>query len=185
MTARRARRPRTPIGRWPGPLIVAALAATSSGALSQIADVRQGTNIAVALSPDGASLVIDLLESLSLEFAIDLDRVYLTGQSLGGYGTWDLIAKRPEVFAAAVPLCGEGAPSRAQAVRNVPVWVFHGAKDEAVPVSGSREMVAALRAVGGVVKYTEYPQVGHDVWTVAYVEEDLPGWLFGQKRPSR
>ena len=139
-----------------------------------------------ARSSDGiapyASLVIDLLGSLSREFAIDLDRVYLTGQSLGGYGTWDLIAKRPELFAAAVPLCGEGTPSRARAVRNLPIWVFHGAKDEAVPVSASREMVAALQAVDGAVKYTEYPQVGHEVWTVAYVEEDLPGWLFGQKR---
>jgi predicted peptidase len=132
-----------------------------------------------------ASLVIQLLGSLSREFALDLDRVYLTGQSLGGFGTWDLITKRPELFAAAVPLCGEGAPSRAQAARHVPIWVFHGAKDELVPVAGSREMVAALRAVGGAVKYTEYPEVGHDVWTVAYLERSLSDWLFAQKRSSR
>jgi predicted peptidase len=132
-----------------------------------------------------ASLVIELLQSLSREFALDLDRVYLTGQSLGGFGTWDLITKRAEVFAAAVPLCGQGTPARAQAARNVPIWVFHGAKDEVVPVAGSRDMVAALRAVGSAVKYTEYPEVGHDVWTVAYVERSLSDWLFAQKRPSR
>ena len=132
-----------------------------------------------------ASLVIELLGSLSREFAIDVDRVYLTGQSLGGFGTWDLIVKRPELFAAAVPLCGEGTPSRARAARDMPIWVFHGAKDEVVPVTGSREMVAALRAVGSAVKYTEYPEVGHDVWTVAYVERELPDWLFAQKRSSR
>ncbi len=142
-----------------------------------------------ATGPDGiapyASLVIELLGSLSREFAVDLDRVYLTGQSLGGLGTWDLITKRPELFAAAVPLCGQGTPSRAEAARNVPIWVFHGAKDELVPVARSREMVAALRAVGSAVRYTEYPEVGHDVWTVAYVERELPDWLFAQKRSSR
>ena len=132
-----------------------------------------------------ASLVIELLGSLSREFALDLDRVYLIGQSMGGMGTWDLITKRPELFAAAVPLCGEGTPSRAQAARNVPIWVFHGAKDELVPVAGSRAMVAALRAVGSAVKYTEYPDVGHDVWTVAYAERSLADWLFAQKRSSR
>jgi predicted peptidase len=132
-----------------------------------------------------ASLVIELLGSLSREFAIDLDRVYLTGQSLGGFGTWDLIAKRPELFAAAVPLCGVGTPSRALAARHVPIWVFHGAKDETVPVAGSREMVAALRAVDSAVKYTEYAEVGHEVWTVAYLERSLPDWFFEQKRSSR
>jgi predicted peptidase len=132
-----------------------------------------------------ASLVIELLGSLAREFAVDLDRVYLTGQSLGGFGTWDLISKRPELFAAAVPLCGEGIPSQAQAARNLPIWAFHGAKDEVVPVAGSREMVAALRAVGSAIKYTEYPDVGHDVWTTAYVKRDLADWLFAQKRSSR
>lgn len=129
-----------------------------------------------------ASLLIELLESLSREFALDRDRVYLTGQSLGGFGTWDLVTKRPELFAAAVPLCGGGIPSRAQSARNVPIWVFHGAKDNAVPVTRSREMVAALRTAGSAVKYTEYREVGHDVWTAAYAEQSLPDWLFDQKR---
>lgn len=130
-------------------------------------------------------LVVELLESLSQEFAIDRDRIYLTGQSLGGYGTWDLITKRPDLFAAAVPLCGKGTPSRAASIRDKPIWVFHGAKDEAVPVGGSREMVAALRALGSAVKYTEYPEVGHDVWLRAYGEPNLIEWLFAQSRSAR
>ena len=132
-----------------------------------------------------SSLVLELLAKLSREFPIDPDRVYLTGQSLGGYGTWDLITKRPDVFAAAVPLCGEGTPARAKAARNLPIWVFHGARDDAIPVAGSRDMVAALRAAGSSVKYTEYPDVAHNVWTVAYVDPGLADWLFAQKRPPR
>jgi len=132
-----------------------------------------------------AGVLIELLDTLSREFAIDRDRVYLTGQSLGGYGTWDLVTKRPEVFAAAVPLCGGGTVSRAAAARRVAIWAFHGAKDPLVPVAGSRDMVAALHAAKGTVKYTEYAETGHDVWTVAYVERDLPGWLFEQKRRLR
>jgi predicted peptidase len=139
---------------------------------------RQGAD---GLAPH-AELVIELLDSLSGEFAMDRDRIYLTGQSLGGFGTWDLIVKRPDLFAAAVPLCGAGTPSRALAVRDMPIWVFHGAKDDAVPVAGSREMVAALRAVGSRVIYTEYPEVGHNVWLRAYTEQDLPDWLFAQRR---
>jgi predicted peptidase len=139
---------------------------------------------AEGLAPS-AQLVIELLEQLSREFAIDRNRIYVTGQSLGGYGTWDLITKRPDLFAAAVPLCGIGTPSRASAVRDMPIWVFHGAKDDLVPVTASREMVAALKAVGSTVRYTEYADVGHGVWERAYAEPELPNWLFAQRRKAR
>jgi len=86
------------------------------------------------------------------------------------------------LFAAAIPLCGEGNTARAAEARAVAIWAFHGAKDELVPVGGSRDMVSALRAVGSAVKYTEYPDMGHDVWTVAYAERDLADWLFAQRR---
>jgi predicted peptidase len=129
-----------------------------------------------------AGLVLELLATLSREFAIDPDRVYLTGQSRGGRGTWDLVSKRPELFAAAVPLCGDGNAARIAAARRVAIWAFHGAKDETVPVAGSRELVAALRAAGSAVKYTEYPDAGHNVWTLAFADRDLPDWLFGQRR---
>ena len=126
-------------------------------------------------------LVIDLVDALAREFPIDRDRVYLLGQSRGGIGVWDLISKRPEVFAAAVPLCAQGDPKRVVAARGVRVWVFHGAKDP-MPVANAREMVAALTAAGGVVRYTEYPDLGHEIWTRAFGEPDLPAWLFAQKR---
>lgn len=129
-----------------------------------------------------AQLVIDLIDTLAQEFPIDRDRVYLLGQSRGGIGVWDLIMKRPDVFAAAVPLCATGDPSRIGTARPVNVWAFHGAKDPGMPVAGARALVAALQAAGGVVKYTEYADGAHDVWTRAFQEPDLPDWLFAQKR---
>jgi len=137
-----------------------------------------------ALAPY-AALVVELLASLSREFAIDGKRVYLVGQSRGGRGTWDLISKRPDLFAAAVPVCGDGNTVRVVNARRVPVWAFHGAKDTVIPVTGSRDMVAALRAVGGSVKYTEYPDAGHNVWGLAFAEPELPKWLFSQERNRR
>src|SRR5687768_721050 len=132
-----------------------------------------------------AEAALEIVAALSREFAIDARRIYLTGQSLGGRGTWDIISKRPDMFAAAVPLCGDGSRSRVAAARRLAIWVFHGAQDPLVPVTGSRELVAALRAVGSPVKYTEYPDVGHDVWTRAYVDPALADWLFGQRRATR
>jgi len=137
-----------------------------------------------SLSPYGA-IVLEIIAALSREFAIDEDRVYLTGQSLGGYGTWDIVSKRPDVFAAAVPLCGGGNVPRVAAARHVAIWAFHGAKDDAVPVEESRKLVAALRAAGSPVKYTEYSGIGHDVWTRAYHEPGLANWLFNQRRQLR
>ncbi len=132
-------------------------------------------------APHVAAL-FELLDELRSELRIDARRVYVVGQSLGGYGTWDLIARHPDLFAAAVPLCGGGDPRRILSARNVAVWAFHGAKDATVPVARSREMVAALRTVNSSVKYTEYPNVGHDVWTRAFREHDLPDWMFAQRR---
>ena len=134
-----------------------------------------------ALSPH-AEIVLQIIGALSREFSLDADRIYLTGQSLGGRGTWDIISKRADLFAAAVPLCGDGNPSRVAAARRLPIWVFHGANDPVVPVTGSRDLVAALRAAGSPVKYTEYADGGHNVWTRAYVDPALADWLFGQRR---
>jgi predicted peptidase len=132
-----------------------------------------------------AEALVQLIAALTREFFLDPDRVYLTGQSLGGGGTWDIISKRPDLFAAAVPLCGDGNPSRVAGARRLAIWAFHGAQDPLVPVTGSRDLVAALRAVGNPVKYTEYADVGHDVWTRAYVDPALADWLFGQRRAIR
>lgn len=126
--------------------------------------------------------LMELLDGLRSEFAIDASRIYIVGQSLGGYGAWDLIARYPDLFAAAVPLCGGGDSRRVLAARNVAVWAFHGTTDQTVPVARSRELVEALRRVSSSVRYTEYPDVGHDVWTRAFAEADLAEWLFAQRK---
>jgi peptidoglycan/LPS O-acetylase OafA/YrhL/poly(3-hydroxybutyrate) depolymerase len=133
------------------------------------------------LSPYGAK-VIELVSDLASEYPIDRNRVYLVGQSLGGTGVWDLIAKRPDFFAAGVPLAGAGDPRRIVAAREVPVWAFHGAKDRTIPVARSQEMVIALKAAGGSVNYIEYADADHAVWERAFSEPGLPEWLFSQKR---
>jgi predicted peptidase len=132
-------------------------------------------------SPHVAALFA-LLDELRSELRIDARRVYVVGQSLGGYGAWDLIARQPDRFAAAVPLCGGGDTKRILSARNVAVWAFHGTRDVTVLVERSREMIAALRTVNSSVRYTEYPTVGHDVWSRAFRERDLPEWLFAQRR---
>lgn len=127
------------------------------------------------------SSVVALLDSLkSLPF-IDSTRIYITGLSMGGYGTWYLLTKYPDKFAAAIPICGGGDAQQVEKFKHVPIWNFHGAKDDAVPVDGSRSMIQALKNVGAKPKYTEYKKVGHDSWVKAYAEPDLLPWLFGQK----
>ncbi|MET0656833.1 MAG: dienelactone hydrolase family protein [Steroidobacteraceae bacterium] len=126
--------------------------------------------------------LLGLLDEIRAEFSIDSHRIYVVGQSLGGHGVWSLIATQPDLFAAAIPVCGGGEVKRILSARNVAVWAFHGAKDATVPVSRSREMVAALRTVNSSVRYTEYPDVGHDVWTRAFAEPELAEWLFAQRR---
>jgi predicted peptidase len=132
-----------------------------------------------------AALALELVAALSKEFAIDADRIYVTGQSLGGRGAWDLVSKRPGYFAGAIPVCGDGNTTRIRAAKDVAIWAFHGAQDPVVPVAGSRDLVAALKAAGSRVKYTEYPDVEHDAWVRAFAERELPDWLFAQKRKGR
>lgn len=127
----------------------------------------------------------ELLEALSKEFSIDADRIYITGLSMGGFGTWDAIQRKPDLFAAAAPVCGGGDTNYAARIKDVPVWAFHGDQDDAVKVRRSRDMIAAIKAAGGQPKYTEYPGVGHDSWTATYRDPELYQWLFAQKRPPK
>jgi len=129
-----------------------------------------------------AALTLGLIAAIQKEFPIDAKRIYLTGLSMGGYGAWDLIARRPELFAAAVPVCGGGDEKTAKAMAKVPIWAFHGAKDTAVPVTRSRNMIEAIEKEGGTPKYTEYPEVGHDSWNGAYSDAKMFEWLFSQKK---
>jgi len=127
-------------------------------------------------------LLLGAVEALEKEFAIDPDRIYVTGLSMGGYGSWDLITRHPEKFAAAIPVCGGGDKEKIAVAKGVPVWAFHGLADNVVPPARSQEMVAALRAAGGKAAHTEYPGVAHDSWTYAYGEPNLLPWLFAQHR---
>jgi predicted peptidase len=129
--------------------------------------------------------LLALLEQMKKEKPIDTDRIYVTGLSMGGYGTWDLLSRHAEMFAAAVPVCGGGDDAKASVMKGVPIWVFHGAKDTAVIPERSRNMVAAVKKAEGNIKYTEYPEVGHDSWNKAYADPELLPWMFGQKLKSR
>lgn len=132
-----------------------------------------------------AGLLLGLIEELVAGGRVDPDRIYVTGLSMGGYGTWDLVSRRPELFAAAVPVCGGGDPARAAALVGLPIRCYHGAADFIVPVERSRAMIAAIEQAGGDPEYVEYEGVGHDSWTKAYAEPTLLDWLFAQKRPAR
>jgi predicted peptidase len=123
-----------------------------------------------------------LLDDVTAKYRVDTNRIYLTGLSMGGFGTWSLAAAHPEKFAAIVPICGGGNPADGKKLAGLPIWVFHGAKDPTVPVERSREMVAAIKAAGGNVKYTEYPEGKHDCWTETYNNPELYQWLLAQKR---
>ncbi len=114
------------------------------------------------------------------KYHTDSTRVYLTGLSMGGFATWDWAVFNPEKFAAIVPICGVGDPAMMEKLKSMPVWAFHCADDPTVNVSGSRNAVNALKALGGNVQYTEYPTGGHDAWTRAYATPDLYTWLLKQ-----
>jgi predicted peptidase len=123
-----------------------------------------------------------LLADLPKKYSIDVKRVYVIGQSDGGWGVWQLLALNPKRYAAAIPICGWGDPADAAKMAKVPIWVFHGAKDNVEPVKSSRDMVAALTKAGGTPRYTEYKDAGHAIWDRVYTDGKVLDWLFDQKR---
>jgi predicted peptidase len=131
---------------------------------------------------DGSRRALDLVQALVREFAIDERRIYITGQSMGGAGVWNLLAHRPDAFAAAAVCCGSQTPDDVTRAARVPIWNFHGDADRTVPVSVSRERIAALRKAGGHPIHTEYAGVDHNSWEWAFTEPALPTWLFAQRR---
>jgi predicted peptidase len=128
--------------------------------------------------------LMEALKAVVAETKADSKRVYVTGQSMGGVGTWGLIAAHPETFAAAVPVCGIWKADDAPKMNGVAIWAFHGEKDPTVPVTGSRDMIDALKRAGvkPEPKYTEFPGVGHGSWGPAYEKAELWDWLFAQRR---
>jgi predicted peptidase len=160
-------------------------------------------------APDGrdwnggtATMALAILDRATQEFHGDPDRTYLTGLSMGGYGTWELALLQPRRFAALVPICGGLLPPRderalfvtplvgaadpyatlAQALSPVPAWIFHGAKDDLVPPGDDRRTFAALQAAGADVRYTEFPDANHNAWDPAYATPELWPWLFAQRQ---
>jgi predicted peptidase len=126
--------------------------------------------------------LLALLDDVEKQYKVDRDRVYLTGLSMGGFGTWALAAAAPERFAAIAPICGGGDPRTAPKLKGLPIWVFHGAKDRIVVPKRSEDMVEALKKAGQEVKFTLYPDAGHDSWTATYNNPELYKWFLEHKR---
>jgi predicted peptidase len=130
--------------------------------------------------------LMPLLDHLVATYPVDTDRIYVTGLSMGGFGTWALAIRQPKRFAAIVPICGGGDPSKAAAIKDVPTWVFHGGKDRVVPPNRSRQMVEAMKQAGAKdVKLTVYPDAGHDSWTKTYNNPELYTWLLKHSLKDR
>lgn len=128
--------------------------------------------------PEEQALLMALLDHLTNEFRVDPDRIYLTGLSMGGFGSWRLAADHPERFAAVVPICGGGNPADASQLKNLPIWVWHGGADPVVPVKRSIEMVEAIQKAGSTtIRLTTLAGIGHNSWQAAYASPDLYQWL--------
>lgn len=135
--------------------------------------------------PDKVEVLINLLDDIVSHYRVDEQRVYLTGLSMGGYGTWTLAAAYPERFAAIAPICGGGKRYMANRLKDVPVWAFHGAKDMVVSAKESEEMVDAIKARGGDAKLTIYPDAGHDSWTATYDNQELYDWFLIHRKSEQ
>ncbi len=134
-------------------------------------------------SPKMIDTLTTLLDEIAAAYRVDPDRVYCTGLSMGGFGTWELALSYPNRFAAIAPICGRGRPYQAARIRHLPVWVFHGAKDNVVPIKDSEDMVNALKKAGAKeVKFTVYPNAGHDSWTETYNNPELYSWFLSHTR---
>ena len=131
--------------------------------------------------PVAIRLALEILDMVEKQYSIDRAREYVVGQSMGGEGVWAALSIAPQRFAAAIALCGYGDAYMIPRVAKVPVWIFQGEEDPAVPVTRAREWVAELRKAGGTPKYTEYPGIGHNVWDVAFSEPGLAEWLFSHQ----
>ncbi len=135
---------------------------------------------------DTASLIqealVHLVRFIQSHHAVDSLRLYVVGISMGGFGTWELIMRNPSLFAAAVPICGGGDVTNVQRIKHLPIWVFHGTDDQIIKVGWSRALIDSLKMHGAPVRYTEFPNVGHNAWSPAFATDELYQWLFSQKK---
>jgi predicted peptidase len=132
--------------------------------------------------PNMIEHVMALVDETVENYSIDENRIYLTGLSMGGYGTWAIASAYPERFSAIAPVCGGGLPYMAINLKNIPVWAFHGAKDPVVPLQQSQQMVDAVNFSGGNAKLTVYPEANHDSWTQTYNNDKLYEWLLSHSK---
>jgi predicted peptidase len=129
--------------------------------------------------------LLALLDDIIHSYAVDTDRIYVTGLSMGGFGTWTLGVTYPDRLAALVPICGWGEPFAASRLKDMPIWAFHGARDPLVPLTKGKEMIDAVRHAGGSPKFTIYPEAEHDSWTETYDNPELYSWLLHQHKGRR
>lgn len=126
--------------------------------------------------------VVRLLEHLEQTYSVDSSRIYLTGLSMGGFGSWTLAAQLPDRFAAVAPICGKGNPDDAAKLKDIPIWAWHGLEDEAVPPAGSKKMVKAIKKAGGrKIIHTTLEGIGHNSWSAAYSTPGLYSWFNKQQ----
>lgn len=133
-------------------------------------------------TPPDLRMALEILDAVEAKYHIDRERVYVAGESMGGEGVWRALATDPHRFAAAVALCGYGETWEIPHIAKIPVWVFQGEMDPVVEVHRARDWVAELKKAGGSPKYTEYPDIEHNVWDIAFNEPTLVDWLFSHRR---
>ncbi|MCA9136426.1 MAG: prolyl oligopeptidase family serine peptidase [Planctomycetales bacterium] len=132
--------------------------------------------------PTQQARLVELLDMIVSTHNVDTNRIYLTGLSMGGYGSWRMAADHPDRFAAVVPVCGGGDPADADKLKNIPIWVFHGDQDRAVPFERSVEMVDAIKKAGGEsIRFTSLEHIGHNCWSATYATPELYSWMLGKE----
>ncbi len=125
-----------------------------------------------------------LLDKVAARYRVDTDRVYCTGLSMGGFGTWGLAMECPERFAAIAPICGGGDVRDVARIKDIPIWAFHGAKDNAIPPEATQKLIDALKELGSTPKFTLYPDAYHNSWDVTYRNPELYEWFLQHRRPG-
>lgn len=132
-------------------------------------------------TPPMVKLVKSLVDDICKRYPVDTNRILATGVSLGGYGVWDMVARYPGFFAAAIPVCGAGDPQQAESVAKTPLWIFHGERDGNVPNRMDRAMVSRLWELDAPVRYMEYPDSGHGIWGRVYSDDSVMKWFFSRR----